>query len=84
MLYLGDDRLLLIDLGPVDGTGDRWETLGCPLLDPTNFSAIRRWPGRTVPSASRLPAFTGGAELKHRVVADAGDEGDQVGGRGHR
>lgn len=39
VLNLGEDRLLLIDLGPADGTGDdRWETWGCPLTDPANFS----------------------------------------------
>ena len=34
MLNLNEDRLLVIDLGPVDSTGpDRWETWGLPLTD---------------------------------------------------
>ena len=38
VLNLNEDRLLLIDLGPADGSGaERWETWGCPLSDPANF-----------------------------------------------
>jgi CRISPR-associated protein Cas2 len=38
VLNLAEDRLLLIDLGPADGSGaERWETWGCPLRDPANF-----------------------------------------------
>ena len=33
-----EDRLLLIDLGPADGTGtEKWETWGCPLVDIASF-----------------------------------------------
>lgn len=33
-----EDRLLLIDLGPVDGLGaERWETWGCAMTDPAHF-----------------------------------------------
>ena len=38
ILNLNEDRLLLIDLGPADGMGnERWETWGCPLVDPATF-----------------------------------------------
>lgn len=38
VLNLNEDRLLLIDLGPADASGtDRWETWGCPLVDPAYF-----------------------------------------------
>lgn len=38
VLNPNEDRLLLIDLGPVGASGtDCWETWGCPLADPAHF-----------------------------------------------
>jgi len=38
LLNLSEDRLLLIDLGPADGSGaEKWETWGNPLVDIAHF-----------------------------------------------